>query len=441
MNLPTVQKWASWVPQTILVFAVAVCFAGLAPAAFAQRGGGGHGGGHASSGHISGGASVATTSSGRVSGGSAGRASGGSAARSSGGSGRVISASGSANRGYTRSTFVAGPSRGGNGASTFESEGRASGGDGSGRTFAANNYFWEAPPQQARTPVAAPRPVAPMPMARPAFTPPMQSPRPMGAFAHPGTAPGAWLPGMVIRQPMTSRGFDRVSPPLASRPVTGSLPRNSSSSPFIGMAQAFPPGFTPGFSPFSPAFHHPIGGCFSAINCGFGFGFGFPFFNPFFPQFGFGFASPCFAGGFVGPCGFGGIFSLDWGLGYGNGWYYPPAEEPPPPPENPTEENVPPDYAPDYYFVPPPGEVEAAPAETKPVVKLELTDGTIFDVYSYWAQDGRLFYVTTYNIKTSIPLSDLDLQKTVDLNAKLGVTFSLSNKPPDQRQPPDGSGQ
>jgi hypothetical protein len=75
-----------------------------------------------------------------------------------------------------------------------------------------------------------------------------------------------------------------------------------------------------------------------------------------------------------------------------------------------------------------------------------LKDGTIFDVYSYWAQNDRLFYITTYNIKTSIPLDDLDLQKTVDLNQKLGVTFTLSNKPPDQQQPPeqqppDGSGQ
>jgi hypothetical protein len=421
MILPAVRKQQPSFLKAILILAVSVCFAGLAPAAFAQRGGGGHGGGHASGGHIGGGSATAgNASSGHVSTGSAGHASNGSAARS--GSSRTIYSSGSSSRGYTRNTFVAASSsRNANGAGTFEAA--ASPRDGSGRTFAADNYFWQAPPQQARTPVASPRPV---------FTPPLQSPRPMGSFTRPGSTPPASFPGMVIRQPFTSRNFDRVSPPLASRPLSGSLPHKSIAGPFVGMTpqQLFAPGF-------SPAFHHPIGSCFDAINCGLGFGFGFPFFNPFFPQFGFGFASPCFAGGFVSPCGFGGIFSLDWGLGYGNGWYYPPAEEPPPPPENSTEDNPPPDYAPDYYFMPPPGEAVAAPAENRPVVKLELTDGTIFDVFAYWVQNDRLYYVTTYNIQTSIPLSDLDLQKTVDLNSKLGVTFTLSNKPPDQQQPDD----
>ena len=433
MNLPAVRQSAVTFSKAILILAVLVCFAGLAPAAFAQRGGGGHGGGHASGGHVSGSAGHAT--SGNVSTGSAGRASSGGAARS--GSGRAVYASGSSTRGYTRNTFVAGSSsRSGNGVSSFAS---ALTGNEANRTYAANNYFWEDPPQQQRP--AAPRPMTPMQMPRPVFAPPLQSPHPFVApIIAPTGAPLVALPGVIVlRGPVMSRAFDRVSPPLAANRPISSFPRRSATSPFTGMTPQQL--FTPGFSPFNPAFRHPIGGCFSAINCGFGFGFGFPFFNPFFPQFGFGFGSPCFAGGFFNPCGGFGLF--DWGLGYGygDGYFYSPAEEPPPPPVNPTEENPPPNYAPDYYFMLPPDEAAAAaPVENKAVVKLELTDGTIFDVYAYWVQDNRLFYITTYNIQTSIPLSDLDLQKTVDLNEKLGVTFTLSNKPPDQQQdqqPPD----
>ncbi len=157
--------------------------------------------------------------------------------------------------------------------------------------------------------------------------------------------------------------------------------------------------------------------------------------------------------GFFNPCGigFGPFNDFAFGLGYGyygwgDGWFYPPAPEIPPAPVNPTESNVPPDYSTGYFYLPEVPYSEPQANAQQPTIKLVLKDGTIFDVYSYWAQDNRLFYITTYNIKTSIPLDDLDLQQTVDLNQKLGVTFTLSNKPPDQQQPPeqqppDGSGQ
>lgn len=441
MNLPTVQRWTSWFSRVALIFGVSVCFAGLGPTAFAQRGASGHGGGHAG-GHVG----VAHGSAGYAAstrGGSSSHASSGSVNAAHFSSDRGVSAGSNTSRGYTRNTFVAGSSpRAADGVGAFQNESDSA--RAARYAFAADNYFWQAPPQQPRSaPAAAPRPIAPMQMPRP-VTMPLQSPRPISSFTRPGFA-RPLLPGMVIRQPLPPTDFDRVPRPSASGPIS-SLPRSPGGSPFIGMPPVFPPGFSPrnpafAFG-FNPAFHHPIGGCFTAMNCG--FGFGFPFFNPFFPQFGFGFGSPCFAGGFFNGCGFG-MFGLDWGLGYGNGWFYPPAEEPPPPPVNPTEANPPVNFAPDYYFLPPPGEAVAAPAENKPVVKLELTDGTIFDVYAYWVQDNRLYYITTYSIQTSIPLSDLDLQKTVDLNAKLGTTFTLSNKPPDQQQdqqqPPDGSGQ
>lgn len=383
MNLPSVQKSfssVSSISRAIVICAVSLCFAGMVPAAFAQRGGGGHVGG-GGGGHVSGSFhSAGNFSSGsRTSASYGGRASGGSGYRTSG---APVYASGVTNRGYSRTYFVADP-RSGAGVSSFVGSSSAASGT---RSFAANNRVWQEPPQQGRAAI----------MPRRAF---------MSSFTN----------------------FRHVA----------------SGSPYVGMT-ATPPRFTPnGLGPFFNNPLHPFGPnpCIGEFGgCGFGTGFiGSPFLNPFF--FGFGF-SPCFTGfgcGF-GPFGFG---DLDWGgmgldYGYGNGWYYPTDEEAGPPPENSTEDNQPPNYAPGYYFVPPPGEAEAAPAQPQqPVVKLVLTDGTIFGVYSYWLQDNQLYYITTYNIKTSIPIGDLDLQKTVDLNAKLGTTFTLSPKPPDQQQDQD----
>lgn len=237
----------------------------------------------------------------------------------------------------------------------------------------------------------------------------------------------SWRPNPLAPAPMAH--------PLARPLPVSPLPR-ASRTPFSGMAPV---------SSGLPAFHpmHPVGGigvrgCFNTIgNCGFGFGFGGPFF---FPPLGFGFG--CFS--FFNPCGIGfGPFGLGFGdvflaNNWGNGWFYPPAPEIPPAPVNPTESNLPPDYSTGYLYLPEvPYSEPQSNAQEKPTVKLVLKDGTIFDVYSYWLEDNRLYYITTYNIQTSIPIEDLDLQKTVDLNQKLGVAFALSNKPPDQQPPPE----
>lgn len=253
--------------------------------------------------------------------------------------------------------------------------------------------------------------------------------------ARPIYAP-AWHANPVAMPPI-ARAFGR---PLIEHPVTTPLPRpTATGTPFLGMTVPPTIGFSAGIHPF-PRFH-PIGGigtgCFGAIgrcDAEFGFGFGAPFFFS-----GFGCA------GFFNPCGigFGPFSNFAFGLGFGefewgNGWFYPPAPEIPPAPVNPTESNPPPDYSTGYFYLPEvPYSEPQANAQQKQTIKLVLKDGTIFDVYSYWAQDNRLFYITTYNIKTSIPLDDLDLQKTVDLNQKLGVTFTLSNKAPDPQQPPE----
>lgn len=419
MNFPAVPKSVSSLSKSILILSVSLAFAAFTPAAFAQRGGGGRVGGHiggfhgGSVGHASGAAGAA-----RGSFGSAGRAIG-----ASGRSGSPVSSAITSTRGYSRNTFVPeSATRDGNYAAISHYMPATAQSAASTRAFAADNRLWEDPPQQGRPmPVQVPRPMT-QPIARPFFAPATPL---MRTTPHPNTVP-MWRPNSVARplaHPMVNNPA-RLPGATAGSPFLGDTPRSVVFSPLV---------FNPALSNPAFFFHfHPIGGCFNSFNCS-GFGFGGPFFNPFFFGFGFG---PCFTGGF--GCGFGPFGSGDLafgGFGFGNGWFYPPAPEIPAPPVNPTEENPPLNFAPNYYFLP---EVPYAEPETaqKPTVKLVLKDGTIFDVYSYWLDNNQLFYVTTYNIKTSIPVDDLDLQKTVDLNQKLGVTFTLGNKPPDQQQQP-----
>lgn len=460
MNLRTCRWSIPTFSRAMVICGVSLCFA-AAPAAFAQRGGshtGGHVGGGAHFGGFNGhgGARGAAgvgmqgaraSSGGRASAGAFRLGTGRAVSGFGGGSAAALmpSRSGASTRGYTREVFASPgatsrfvpPSTRFVGTSGSEHAVGA-------RVFAANNYLWEAPPQERRpAPTQAPRPAVPLgqmprpivmpaqrplnlpanPLARPLVPRPVFMPMPRNPMGAP-----AWRPNPnPIGLPPIARG---IAPPLM-RPLAGSpLPRVSR-TPLIGMAPVWS-GF-PAFHPMHPIDGIGVRGCFNTIgNCGFGFGFGGPFF---FPPLGFGFG--CFS--FFNPCGIGfGPFGMGFGdlflaNDWGNGWFYPPAPEIPPAPVNPTESNPPPDYSTGYLYLPEVPYAEPQPAEQqKPTTKLVLKDGTIFDVYSYWLEDDRLYYITTYNIQTSIPIDDLDLQKTVDLNQKLGVTFTLSNKPPEQ---------
>ena len=70
----------------------------------------------------------------------------------------------------------------------------------------------------------------------------------------------------------------------------------------------------------------------------------------------------------------------------------------------------------------------AAPTASADSTVLLLKDGTSFGVTDYWLEGGRLHYVTTYGGANAIDLEALDIQRTVDENAKSGVTFAL--RPP-----------
>jgi hypothetical protein len=279
-------------------------------------------------------------------------------------------------------------------------------------------------------------------------------------------APPLRVPGLVT--PASRPILVGPLPPISHAPVLPVRP------PFVGMAVG--PGarrrhITP-FTAFggSATPPHP---CINTITrCGFGggvldgdgdfdndgFGFGPSVFFGFLGPFGFspfGFGSTCIFDGFFQNCflspvnfspfGFGafGPFGL-YGSWYG-GYNFPPYGSsflfmPP-------VENLPPafgdylpntNYAPSYIFEPEPLPVpeEAPPSangsETQPVVNLVLKDGTVFGVTSYWLVNDRLFYITTYKIQSSIPMDDLDLQKTVDMNYKRGVAFTLTPQPPDR---------
>jgi len=69
-----------------------------------------------------------------------------------------------------------------------------------------------------------------------------------------------------------------------------------------------------------------------------------------------------------------------------------------------------------------------APAE-KTSATLYLTDGSSLVASDYWLTDGKLHYVTASGAENTVNAGQLDLQRTVDENAKLGITFSLKPGP------------
>lgn len=328
--------------------------------------------------------------------------------------------------------------------------------------------------QPIGSPILGEHPVHPL------FTPPMPIPvRP----------PVAHFPGIV--PPIGIRPGPPEFHPILTPPVK---------NPNLGGPNLFHPVLTPpGRMRFGPPLRMGIGGPFAAMtpsrpplrfnvrpcidtitHCGlflgdgdfdfddgfpFGFSFGPPFFfgfGPFgFPAFTFGFGPNCFFGGAFVPCAFtpfGFAAFQAWGpngwgwsqIGLGNGFFYSPPQPAPPPPWNSTETTPPLNlqyftnewYLPVPYSEPeaPTGNPEAgAQGEQQNVVtEIVTTDGIVFGVTSYWLDNDQLCYVTTYNIKNCIPMSRVDLQKTVDMNYKRGVKFTLTPKPPDSQneQPP-----
>ena len=76
--------------------------------------------------------------------------------------------------------------------------------------------------------------------------------------------------------------------------------------------------------------------------------------------------------------------------------------------------------------------VNAAPGATAaptPPTTIYMKDGSSYQVMSYWLDAGKLHYITNYGGESSIDMSQLDLQRTVDENAAHGGSFTLLPAP------------
>lgn len=162
------------------------------------------------------------------------------------------------------------------------------------------------------------------------------------------------------------------------------------------------------------------GGCW---NCGFGFGFGL------WPGWGFGFWDPFYWD------------SLSWGWpGYGYNGYpagYPYGYSPY---DNGYDSGYPDSASPDSYPNPDESSPSAEPmAQSSPQsfsvansavpIILFLKDDSVYSVRDYWVSSGQLHYILLNGREGAFDADRLDMQRTVDENAKSGVQFVLKPDP------------
>ena len=158
------------------------------------------------------------------------------------------------------------------------------------------------------------------------------------------------------------------------------------------------------------------GGCW---NCGVGFGFGL------WPGWGFG-----------GPwLGYGG-----WGLGWGDPWWGWPGYAYGYPAGSISGYSYDGDYS---YGAPPesyPYTDATAPVEQSSVqpgvvtntgapILLYMKDGPVYSVRDYWISSGQLHFILLNGVESAVEMDRLDLQRTVNENAKSGLQFTLKPGP------------
>jgi hypothetical protein len=191
--------------------------------------------------------------------------------------------------------------------------------------------------------------------------------------------------------------------------------------------------------------HGGWGGCWG---CGFGWGWG--------PGWGFGWGW----GGFWGPSwGWGPYYGLGyypWGwpgyydypgysVGYGDSGNYSSSDN------GPVDNNsgnynagpVQPDNS--GGIAEPQGSPDDNPvtgnvSSSRPTVLLYLKDGTTYAASDYWLQDGVLHYTVNYGGEDTLNMDELDLQRTVNENARRGINFSLHPSPSTTNPQPSSNG-
>jgi hypothetical protein len=231
----------------------------------------------------------------------------------------------------------------------------------------------------------------------------------------------------VVRPPVEPRGIG--NPLGASTALRGSSFAASNAMRTRPFAQSIP---APPHVPGRPRLRPPIffgpgfgfGGCFGPFffGCGGGFfggGFGFGFGL----GYGYGYCDPFWGC----PAGlYGGYYNGGY---YGNQIYNASTDE----------SSVSNEFNPSRYWGPsaPPEETGGgggSASSSDSEVVLFLKDGTVYAITDYWIADNKLHYVTNYGGENSIPLDQLDVQRTVDVNAKRGINITLRPTPQSQQQ-------
>lgn len=77
-------------------------------------------------------------------------------------------------------------------------------------------------------------------------------------------------------------------------------------------------------------------------------------------------------------------------------------------------------------------------------VLLYLKDGSVYSARSYWVAGGKLHFVLLSGAESAVDMEQFDMQRTIDVNAKSGVPFTLkpdpdSSAPAPGEAPPAGS--
>jgi hypothetical protein len=78
-------------------------------------------------------------------------------------------------------------------------------------------------------------------------------------------------------------------------------------------------------------------------------------------------------------------------------------------------------------------------ASSTPSVLIYLKDGSTFVASDYWLKGGVLYYDVNYGGPGNVSMDDVDLQRTVDENARRGVRFQLKPDPDPSNTTPSGS--
>jgi len=141
-----------------------------------------------------------------------------------------------------------------------------------------------------------------------------------------------------------------------------------------------------------------------------------------------------------GPCGgFGYGFGLGYGYGYGYGagyGYWGGGYDINPADFNAQDVTAPNPWMGDYVYE---GSEEAAQVEAAtapgPLTVIYFKDGSSYGVRDYWMDAGKLHYVTSYGGENSVDADRVDLQRTVDENAKNGIDFTLRPAQPGSEKP------